>query len=395
MMQAHAAAEHVFWWSLLSIAYTYFGYPLILFVCYGLAQIRRDLRYLMHRVDRRASSPQDEELPAVSLLVAAYNEEEHIAEKLENLRALNYPSGKLQVVIVSDGSTDATNTRLRQINEPWLQVVIQAQRRGKAGALRVAVAHAQHGILVFSDASTLFAPDALRKLVRHFSDPAVGAVCGALRFEASPESQQTEGAYWKYETILRLMEARLGATLTPSGAIYAVRRKAYRPPATDALVDDIITSMNVRRLGYGVHYDPEAMAVDHPPASVAGEFRRRVRIAIGSFRALPTLLTVRLRGFTALAFLSHKLLRWLAPFLTLSLLVSNLLLICRRLYLVFFLLQVGIYAWAALGFIFCKYLRQFRYALMGYFLVAMNLAFLVGFFQCLTGRKEGVWPRVE
>jgi cellulose synthase/poly-beta-1,6-N-acetylglucosamine synthase-like glycosyltransferase len=395
MMQAHATAEYVFWWSLLSIVYTYFGYPLILFICYGLAQVRRDLRYLLHRQERRASTPQDEELPAVSLLIAAYNEEEHISEKLENLRALNYPPGKLQVVIVSDGSTDTTNTRLRQISEPWLQVVIQAQRRGKAGALQVALAHAQHDILVFSDASTLFAPDALRKLVRHFCNPAVGAVCGALHFEASPESQQTEGAYWKYETILRMMEGRLGATLTPSGAIYAVRRKAYHPPATNALVDDIITSMNVRRLGYGVHYDPEAMAVDHPPTSVAGEFKRRVRIAIGSFRALPTLLTVRLRGFTVFAFLSHKVLRWLAPFLMLSLLVSNLLLIRTPLYLVFFLLQVGMYSWAALGFMFCKYLKQVRYGLVGYFLVAMNFAFLVGFFRCLTRRKEGVWQRVE
>jgi cellulose synthase/poly-beta-1,6-N-acetylglucosamine synthase-like glycosyltransferase len=384
-----------FWLSLLAIGYTYFGYPLILFVCYGLAQVSRDWRYLVTRQERRVHGLRPEDLPAVSFLVAAYNEERDIAGKLENLREIDYPPEKLQVVIVSDGSTDGTNAILEKVSDARFRIILQEQRAGKAAALNVALAAAAHPILVLSDASTLFAPEAVRQLVRHFANPRIGAVCGALRFEASAESQQTEGVYWKYETTLRLMEARLGATLTPSGAIYAVRREAYVPPGADALVDDIITSMNVRRQGLGVHYDPEALAVDRPPSSVAGEFTRRVRIAMGSFRALPALLTVPLGGFTMFAFFSHKVLRWLVPVMMLALLLTSLLLWRRPLYLGFLILQALVYAWAGLGFVFRHHLQRVRFALTGYFLVAMNLAFLVGLVQCITARKEGAWQRVR
>jgi cellulose synthase/poly-beta-1,6-N-acetylglucosamine synthase-like glycosyltransferase len=248
---------------------------------------------------------------------------------------------------------------------------------------------------VFSDSSTMFAPDSLRKLVRHFAEPSIGVVCGSLFFDAGPESRQTEGVYWKYETALRLMEARLGATLTPSGAIYAVRREAYVPPTHDALVDDIITSMHARSFGYKVYYDPEAKAVDYPASTISGEFKRRVRIATGSFRALPSLLRVPLRGFTALAFLSHKLLRWIVPCLLILLFGSNLLLLRSPFYHGTLLVQAAVYLWAAVGFLFRNRLRQVRYALIGYFLVSMNLAFLVGLLQCLAGHKEDIWQRVH
>jgi cellulose synthase/poly-beta-1,6-N-acetylglucosamine synthase-like glycosyltransferase len=390
-----AIAAGIFWLSLLAIGYTYFGYPLILFVCYGLAQVSRDWRYLVTRQERRAHGVRTEDLPAVSFLVAAYNEERDIAAKLENLRQLDYPPEKLQVVIVSDGSTDGTNAILEKVGDPGFQILFQPQRAGKAAALKVALAAATNPILVLSDASTQFAPEAVRRLVRHFANPRIGAVCGALRFEASAESQHTEGVYWSYETTLRLMEARLGATLTPSGAIYAVRREAYVAPAADALVDDIITSMNVRCLGYGVHYDPEALAVDRPPSSVAGEFTRRVRIAMGSFRALPALLTVPLGAFTTFAFFSHKVLRWLVPVMMLALLLTNLLLWRHPVYLGFLVLQALVYAWAGVGFVFRRHLHRVRFALTGYFLVAMNLAFLIGLVQCFTARKEGAWQRVQ
>jgi len=388
-----AGAGFVFWAALLGILYAYFGYPLLLFVCYGLAQMLRDLHYLMNRSDRRRGDRPAEELPALSMLIAAYNEEEHLQEKISNIAALDYPADKLQVVIVSDGSSDGTNAILGGISDSRIEVVIQPERSGKAAALNVALKRARHDLLVLSDCSTMFSPNALRKLVRHFADPAIGLVCGSLLFEAGAESRQTEGVYWKYETVLRLMEARLGATLTPSGAIYAVRRCAYAPPGQGVVVEDIVASMNARRLGYKVHYDPEAKAIDYPAPTVAGEFKRRVRIAAGSFLALSSLLRVPLRGFTALAFVSHKLLRWIVPMLLILVFASNLFLLGKPLYRVSLLLQVAIFAWAAVGFVFRHRLQQVRFALVGYFLVAMNLAFLVGLLQCLTGRKESAWQR--
>ena len=161
-----------------------------------------------------------------------------------------------------------------------------------------------------------------------------------------------------------------------------MRGDAYVPPTPDTLVDDILTLMNVRRAGFEVHYDPEAKAVDFPASSVAGEFRRRVRISTGSFRALPTLLRIRKTGFTAFAFFSHKLLRWILP-------------VRQPFYAAMMLAQIAVLLWAAAGFIFRKSLSRVRFTLVGYFLVAMNLAFLVGMLRSFSGRKETSWQRTN
>ena len=225
-------------------------------------------------------------------------------------------------------------------------------RGGKSSALNHAVAQAHHEILIFSDAATRFTPTAVQKLARHFSDPRVGAVCGSLDFEASPESQQTEGIYWTYESMLRLMEARLGATLTASGAIYALRRDCYPRLSADTVIEDLVIPMNARRLGYRVLYDPEAVGTDFAASSVAGEFARRVRVATGSFRALGQVLRTPLDPVTAFAFFSHKLLRWILPFLLIAMLVSSGLLWSQPLYRIALLGQLAFYLWAALGFLF-------------------------------------------
>ena len=381
-----------FWSCVALVLYAYFGYPLVLFVCYGLVQIGRDWAFLQLREDRRCAEFPYAELPSVTLLFAAYNEEEHLAEKIENTTQLDYPAEKLQVVIVSDGSSDRTNEILSRVSDPRFEIVIRSERSGKCAALGVAVERARNSIFVLSDGSTMFAADALRKLVRHFQSPQIGAVCGALSFDGNQESNQTEGLYWKYETALRLMEARLGATLTPSGAIYAVRGSAYTPPTPDVLVDDILTLMEVRRQGYQVHYDPEAKAVDFPASSVAGEFHRRVRIGTGSFRALPELLRVPKPGFTGFAFFSHKLLRWVLPVLLLVIFVSNLFLLGSVFYRVTFGLQLLLLLWAAVGWAFRGVLVHVRFSLVGYFLVAMNVALFIGMLRGIWGR-EASWQR--
>ena len=383
----------VFWTAVALIMYAHVGYPVVLFVCYGLVQMKRDWQFIHYRRDRRRGELLDAQLPTVTMLFAAYNEEEHLAAKIENTKELNYPADKLQVVVVSDGSSDRTNAILATIDDPRFEVVIRSERAGKCAALAVAVERARNSIFVLCDGSTMFAPDAVRKLVRHFQDPTIGAVCGALSFQCNAESSQTEGLYWKYETALRLMEARLGATLTPSGAIYAVRGDIYTPPSPDVLVDDILTLMNVRGAGFQVHYDPEAKAVDFPATSVAGEFHRRVRIGTGSFRALPALLRVPKTRFTSFAFFSHKLLRWIIPVLMILVFLSNLFLLRQSLYCFTLLVQILIVLWAAMGFVFRKPLSHVRFTLVGYFLVAMNMALLVGLVRSISGGKEAAWQR--
>jgi cellulose synthase/poly-beta-1,6-N-acetylglucosamine synthase-like glycosyltransferase len=388
-------AKIIFWACLLLIAYTYLLYPMLLFSLYAATQVWRDLRYLGSRRSRRPVSPSSEELPAVSLLIPAYNEAASLHEKIANLRNLDYPAEKLEIIFVSDGSTDGTNDFLKALPDANIRLVVLPGRKGKANALNYAVAQARNEILVFSDASTIFARDAIRTLVRHFSDVTVGAVCGALEFDGTPEAQLTEGAYWKYEGMLRFMEARLGATLTASGAIYALRRQCYRPLPQETLIEDFLVPMNTRKQGYRVLYDPEALATDFPASTVAGEFARRVRLAVGSYRALGELLRVPMRGFTLLAFVSHKMLRWILGLLLIGLVVSNLFLVRAPFYRIVLLAQLAFYAWAALGFIFRHSLKSVRFALIGYFVLAMNLAFLVGFIRFLVGRQEVAWQRVN
>ena len=384
----------VFWLSLFLIAYTYFLYPAILFVLYSLSQAGRDLRYLAGRRDRRARASATAPLPYVSIVIAAYNEELVLPGKIVNLQSLDYPCDQLEIIVVSDGSSDGTNRILKEIQDGRFRTVLLAERGGKANALNHGVAAASHEILVFSDASTLLAASSVKMLVRHFSEPKVGAVCGALQFKNSLESQQTEGVYWTYESMLRLMEARLGATLTASGAMYAVRHDCYRPIPTSGIVDDLIIPMNVRRAGFAVKYDPEAIAYEEAAESVKGEFKRRVRIALGSFLALFYLAPCLLHPTTAFAFVSHKFLRWVLPLLQLALLASNLALWSRPFYGWFLVAQVVFYLWAVLGMVFKNRLLRVRFALLPYFLTAMNVAYLVGLIKACGSHQKATWDRV-
>ena len=391
-MSATKIAETVLWTCLTLVVYTYFIYPGLLFVVYSFVQVWRDLGYLTRRHNRRAREAEDAALPAVSLIIPAYNEQEYLPNKLKNTRALDYPRDKLEVIFISDGSTDRTNEILQSVHDQDIHLLLPS-RQGKANALNHGVARSHNEILVFSDTSTLFAPDVIRRLVRHFAKKQMGVVCGSVRLVGSDESRLTEGFYWRFESVLRLMEARLGATLNASGCIYALRRDCYQPLRTDELIDDFTVPINARKLGYQVIEDPEAVATEFSVDTIKGEFGRRIRLAIGSFGALRRVLGLPLFSFTAFAFFSHKLLRWLLPFLLIGLLVSNIFLLPSPAYRLLLVAQVLFYLWAALGFAFRNSMRSFRFALLGYFLVAIHLAFLVGFWRYLLGRRASAWQK--
>ncbi len=396
MAALHLSLLLVFWSCVLLVAHTYLFYPALLLVSYCGVQLRRDLSYLAGRRNRRVGRLPAAELPAVSMVVAAYNEGECIAEKLQNCSQLAYPADKLEIIIVSDGSTDATNDWLSACQDPRIRPILLTERKGKWNALNTGVAAARHEVLLFSDASTLLRRDAVEKLARHFNHPGAGVVCGALHFRGTAESQQTEGIYWQWESMLRLMESRLGATLTASGALYALRKSCFPMLSASTLIEDFVVPMHARAQGYEVRYDPEATALETAASSVAGEFTRRVRLAIGSYRALGQLNRVRMPLFTRFSFYSHKVLRWVFPFLLIGILLSSAALaMSSPFFRLVLLLQVLFYGWAALGYALREKLRGIRYALVGYFLVAMNMAFLIGFVRCLRGRGEATWQRVS
>lgn len=393
-MMTHIAVD-VFWLCLGLVCYTYFGYPVILFVCYAFVQLHRDILFLMGRQDRRISRVRPNEFPGVTFVIPAYNEEASLRAKVINLRQTAYPVEKLQVIFVSDGSTDGTNELLKSFSDPFVEAVFLAERSGKPLALNCGVERAKHDILVFSDASTLFAPNAVHNLVRHFCDPKIGGVCGSVRLLGSQESEQTEGTYWRFEKILRLMESRLGATVNASGAIYALRKTCFVPLQAGDLIDDMLIPMNARKDGYKVIEDPEAVATDFSADTVKGEFTRRARLAVGSFRALRRIELASLRGFTGFAFLSHKLLRWLLPFLFIAMLASNMFLLGSPFYRAAFVAQAVFYLWGSLGFIFHEQLKKVRFALLAYFLLTVHLAFLVGFWRCFFGPQTTTWERAH
>jgi cellulose synthase/poly-beta-1,6-N-acetylglucosamine synthase-like glycosyltransferase len=385
----------VFWVSFGLVCYTFFIYPIVLFLCYALVQVYSDTLYLVRRPERRVTRVDSEELPGVTFIIAAYNEESHLPGKIANLRQTEYPIKKLQIIFVSDGSTDRTNELLRSISESFVETILLPKRSGKPLALNHGVEYAKHDILVFSDASTLFSPDAVSNLVRHFSDRKIGAVCGSLQLMGSEESEQTEGTYWRFEKVLRLMESRLGATINASGAIYALRRECFVPLRAGDLIDDFLIPMNARKFGYKVIEDPEAVATDFSVDTVKGEFTRRARLAVGSFRALRRMELASLRGFTGFAFVSHKLLRWVLPFLLVAMLTSNMFLLGKPLYQAVFVAQIAFYLWGSLGFLFHERMKKVRFALLAYFLLTVHIAFLVGFWRCFFGEHETTWERIH
>lgn len=387
------AIEFVFWLAAGSIVYTYVGYPVLLIVLSSLRQLRSDWRYLANGRTRRAESA--EALPTVAVLVAAYNEQRHIEERIRNLLGLDYPPERLRIYVGSDGSDDATEALVA----PFVgeRVVWRGfrERRGKPSVINDLAALATEDVLVFTDANTSFAPDAVRRLVRHLDDPRVGCVSGELRLVAGEGSENPDHVYWRYERLLKYFEGRLGALLGANGGVYAVRRAQYRPIPPNTIVDDFWISMELVRDGYRCVYDPEAIAWEEVPPRIGDEFRRRVRIGIGNYQALrrfAPLLDPR-RGMVALAFFSHKVLRWLVPHCMVAAALANVALIGTPLYAGLALAQVVFYVLAWYGY---------RRSLNGQapaplriplFLVSMNLALLVGFWKFLAGRYSGAWAR--
>ncbi len=384
-------AEVVFWGALGLIAYTYAIYPLVLFAMAAGVQMARDLRFLLRRRDGRR--PRRAEPSLVTLLVAAHNEERWLADKLRNALALDYPPDRIEVLIGSDGSTDATVAVARACGDPRVRVVAFPDRRGKSAVLNDLIPKARGEVVVLSDANTRFEPNALWMLARHFADPSVGAVCGELRLEATPQAGKAEAVYWRYEMALKFLENRLGAVLGANGGIYAIRRDRFVPFPPATIVDDFVIPMQIRAAGWRVVHDPEALALEEVAPTLEAEFRRKVRIGAGDFQSLA--LTWRLLlpryGFTALAFWSHKVLRWGVPFFLLAALGASILLAGRPLYLVLLAGQ-GILYLAALA---AHGLRGARGPLLTvpYYFAAMNLALLLGFVRFLTGGQRVTWER--
>jgi cellulose synthase/poly-beta-1,6-N-acetylglucosamine synthase-like glycosyltransferase len=324
--------EALFWISAAFIAYVYVGYPALLGVW---ATLKGRVRRLPEpgappRTARRTGPVQE---PGVSIIIAARNEAARLPARIDNLLASDYPAGRLQIIVASDGSTDDTEDALAPYGGAAELLLLPPS--GKAAALNAAVARARHPILVFADARQRFAPDAIRRLVSHFADPQIGAVSGELVLdcESAPADASAAvstigegvGAYWKYEKWLRRREAIVGSTLGVTGAIYAMRRWLWQPLPSDTLLDDVLGPMRVVLRGYKVTFDADARAFDLPSPDASSELRRKVRTLAGNFQLLaqePRLVVPALNPVWV-QFVSHKVGRLLVPYALVALFASS------------------------------------------------------------------------
>ncbi|MCC6748429.1 MAG: glycosyltransferase family 2 protein [Deltaproteobacteria bacterium] len=363
----------LYWSSLGVVAYTYAGYPLLINV---LSRLR----------PRPSSEALDAFEPVVTVVLAARNEEARLAGKLENLLALDYPAEKRQIIVVSDGSTDGTDELVGRYAHRGVELVRLDPAGGKARAINAAVARARGELLLFCDARQRIDPQALRSLVRVFTDPAVGAASGELMLGR----EQGPGLYWSYEKLIRQAEGRFDSVVGATGALYAIRRALFRELPEGCLLDDVFVPMSVVRQGSRVLFVPTAQVFDDE-AAIEGEFSRKARTLAGNFQLLtqlPWLLDPR-ENRLWMQFVSHKLLRLVCPFALATLFASNVALVATGapgwpLYAATLAAQLGVYGLAAYAQL-AGPAEVGRLARVSHTFVALNAAAVEGLRRFLIG----------
>jgi len=367
------------------VTYTYFLYP----VCIVVISLLRPQPVNKKSFDK---------WPAISIVLAAKNEESNILKRLNNLLEQDYPPDNFEIIVVSDGSEDNTNSIVSELQQthdmhPQIQLIEYSPGRGKANALNRGIAQAKGDVIVLTDARQQFNTDAVKQLLANFSDPKVGAVSGELFFKESSDSNVDieMGAYWKYEKLIRRSESLCASVIGATGAIYAIRKSLYKPIPAETLIDDVFIPMNVILQGYRVIFDGSAIAYDTVSQDDAQEWRRKVRTQAGNwqlFRLKPDLFTPWYNP-VFVQFVSHKIFRLLVPFLLPCILMTGILLE-GTLYLILTILQLSVYTGALLGRI-SPALRHSKIISFSYFFVMMNAAALTGFGYWVSGRCGSVW----
>lgn len=373
--------ETLFWLSSFGVFYAFAGYPLTI--------------GLLARVSPKPVK-KDGIAPKVSVIICAYNEEAVIGEKMENSLALDYPKEQLEIIVASDCSTDRTDQIVAEYAGRGVRLLTLTERKGKTAAQNLAVTRAEGEIIVFSDASILLEKESIRNLVRNFSDPAVGCVSCEDKTVSIRDGKavEDEGLYVKYEMLLRRWESSFGSLVGASGCFYGLRKPLWRHPE-DFLVVDFTTALDVREQGYRTVSEPEAIAYVKTVASSDKEFARRVRTATRGLVGLlykRRLLNPFRFGFFSFQLFSHKLLRFLAPFLLILLMIANVALVSEgALYVGVLALQGAFYAGACLGFLLKDrpgLPRAFSFPL---YFVMVNWAILVAWVRVMQGKTDATW----
>ncbi|MCA9783645.1 MAG: glycosyltransferase family 2 protein [Calditrichaeota bacterium] len=347
-----------------------------------------------------SESPPDRDpdpAPHFTILVPAYNEEAVIRQKLQNFKELRYPPDRLDMVIVSDQSNDATDSLVRELGGDRVRLVNYGERLGKTRILNRTVPELAGEIVIQTDANVLFDPSAIRAFARWYSDPRIGLVCGYEERSVPPggDAIRTETTYRDFEVRIKMLQSRFGAVMGAHGGLYSIRKACWQPLPDNALSnDDLLTAMNVLRQGHRVVMDSSARALEITGTRLGEEFRRRVRIGAGNYQVFwwHSWLLNPLQGWKSFFFYAHKLPRWFTPHLMLVSLACNILLADRGPgYLALLVLQLLFYGIALLGAVLDALKIQGGLLMAPWHFCSMNLAVLVGFFKWLGGIRSSTW----
>ncbi|WP_419801008.1 glycosyltransferase family 2 protein [Mucilaginibacter sp.] len=381
-----------FWISLFIIFYAFIGYGIVLFFLVKLRQIFRGKRSI--------NAEEILNLPSCTLIVAAYNEEDFIEQKIKNTLALNYPKDKVSFLFITDGSTDKTPEIISLY--PQIKLMHLPNRLGKIAAVQRAVSAVTTEIMVFTDANTFLNPDALVKLCRHYADPKVGAVAGEKRvhIEENADATAGEGFYWKYESKLKVWDSELNTIVGAAGELFSVKKALYQSVHPNSIIDDFMISMLVAKKGYRIVYEPEAYATETSSANIKEELKRKIRIAAGGLQSiiwLKSLLLPFKQPLLSFQYISHRVLRWtVVPFLMIAALILNIDIAAQThllVYQLFLSAQILFYGAALLGWILEKRQIKIKALFIPYYFGVMNYAVIAGIFRYLFGRQSAAWEK--
>ncbi len=388
--------ELLFWVFFFILIYTYIGYALILSVLFYFKKWLFPIK--LNQFDKAFE-------PRVCLFVTAFNEKDYIRQKVENSFDLDYPKEKVQYLWVTDGSDDGTPELLKKYGN--LEVHHSPDRRGKMHAMNRGMQFVQAPIVIFSDTNTTLNKFAIREIVAKFSNPEIGCVAGEKRIkenDADAAAAAGEGLYWKFESLVKKMDAGVNSAVGAVGELFAIRRDLFEEVETDTILDDFIISLRIAQKGYKIAYTPNAFAEETASLNVKEELKRKIRIAAGGIQTLfrlSGLLNPFKHGMLTWQYFSHKVLRWtLAPFSLFFLFVLNFFIIFRyntwtgfNFYTLFFYLQLVCYLLAAIGWYFENRKLRFKLLFVPYYFVSINYASVRGIWRYFQGKQSVNWEK--
>lgn len=385
----------IFWTSLFLIFYSYIGYGMLVWV---LVKLKSLLTAKGKQVFTYGTTT---EWPAVALVVAAYNEEDFIQEKINNTLALDYPKDKLELIFITDGSSDNTPGIISRY--PGILLLHQAERRGKVAAMNRAIQHVKAPLVIFCDANTLLNTACVKEIVKHYENPKVGGVAGEkkiLQQGKDAAAAAGEGLYWKYESFLKRLDSSLHTTVGAAGELFSVRKSLFEKAPEGTIIEDFVQSLKLVINGYVVRYEPNAYAAEAPSASIKDEMKRKVRICAGAFQAmilLRSLFNVFRYPVASFQFISHRILRWtVCPVALVLLLIANLFIVVMGgglFYQVVLVLQGIFYLLGITGWIYASRNIRLKAVYIPFYFLFMNLSVFIGFNRFLRNKQTVLWEK--